>query len=129
MRDIAIRWLSLTGGIILSSYFLDGIHISGFMPAVLAAAVLGVFNVFFRPIILILTLPLNIISLGLLTFIINALMLLMVSRLIPGYTVDGLFTATIGALVISIISWLLNALISEHHSGDYVEFDYRHNRR
>ncbi len=128
MRDIAIRWLSLTGAVILTSYLLDGIHITGFLPAACAAAVLGMFNVFFRPVILILTLPLNVLTLGFLTFIINAIMLLLVSGLIPGFEVQGLFTATIGALVISLISWLLNALITEPRSGGFVEFNYRQNR-
>lgn len=129
MQNIAIRWLSLSGAIILTSYLLDGIHITGFGPAAVAAAVLGVFNVFFRPVILILTLPLNVLTLGLLTFVINAIMLLMVSGLVPGFQVEGLLTATIGALVISVISWLLNALIAEPYSGDYIEYNFRHHRR
>ena len=82
MRGIALRWLTLTGAILLASYLLDGIHVSGFMSAVGAAAILGILNAFFRPIALILTLPINILTLGLFTFVINAVMLKMASGVI-----------------------------------------------
>ena len=75
MPGILIRWLTTTAAIVATAYLLDGIQISGFFSAVFAAAMLGFLNAFFRPIALLLTLPINILSLGLFTFIINALML------------------------------------------------------
>ena len=84
MNGIIIRWLTLTGAIILTSYLLDGINVSGFLSALLAAAMLGILNAFFRPIALLLTLPLNILTLGFFTFIINALMLKLASGVISG---------------------------------------------
>ena len=108
-----IRWLTTTAAIVAPSYLLDGIRVSGFLPAVFAAAVLGMLNAFFRPIALLLTLPINILSLGFFTFIINALMLKMASGVIPGFGVYGFWTAIFGSLLISVISWLLNAFISE----------------
>ena len=113
MPGILIRWLTTTGAIVATSYLLDGIHVSGFFPAVFAAAMLGILNAFFRPIALLLTLPINILSLGLFTFIINALMLKLASGVIPGFDVYGFWTAIFGSLLISLISWLLNSFISE----------------
>jgi len=113
MPGILIRWLTTTAAIVATSYLLDGIRVSGFLPAVFAAAVLGILNAFFRPIALLLTLPINILSLGLFTFIINALMLKMASGIIPGFDVYGFWTAISGSLLISVISWLLNSFISE----------------
>ena len=113
MPGILIRWLATTGAIVATSYLLDGIHVSGFFSAVFAAAMLGILNAFFRPIALLLTLPINILSLGLFTFIINALMLKLASGVIPGFDVYGFWTAISGSLLISVISWLLNSFISE----------------
>jgi putative membrane protein len=110
---ILIRWIILTIAIIASPYILEGIHISGFFSAFFAAAALGILNALFRPILLILTLPINILTLGLFTFVINAMMLKMASGIIPGFEVHGFWTAVIGALIISVISWILNSFISD----------------
>ena len=113
MPGILIRWLTTTAAIVATSYLLDGIQVSGFFPAIFAAAMLGILNAFFRPIALLLTLPINILSLGLFTFIINALMLKMASGVIPGFEVYGFWTAIFGSFLISVISWLLSAFINE----------------
>lgn len=113
MPGILIRWLTTTAAIVATAYLLDGIQVSGFFSAVFAAAVLGVLNAVLRPIALLLTLPINILSLGLFTFIINALMLKMASGIIPGFDVYGFWTAIFGSLLITVISWLLNSFISE----------------
>ena len=113
MPGILIRWLTTTAAIVATAYLLDGIQVSGFLSAVFAAAILGILNAFFRPIALLITLPINILSLGLFTFLINALMLKMASGIIPGFGVYGFWTAIFGAFLISVISWLLNAFISE----------------
>ena len=111
MRGLILRWLTLTVAIVATSYLLEGIHISGFGAALAAAALLGILNAVFRPIAILLTLPINILSLGLFTFVINALMIKMVSAAIPGFDVVGFWTSVFGALVISIISWLMNSFI------------------
>jgi putative membrane protein len=129
MRGIALRWLTLTGAILLASYLISGIHVQSFMSAVGAAAILGILNAFFRPIALILTLPINILTLGLFTFVINAVMLLMASGVIGGFNVDGFWTALFGSLIISIISWALNTFISEKGRVDVIDLQKRgHNR-
>jgi putative membrane protein len=124
MQGLAIRWLTLTGAIIVTSYLIDGIQIEGFLSALFAAAVLGVLNAFLRPFALILTLPLNILSLGLFTFVINAVMLKMASGIIPGFDVHGFWSSVFGALLISIVSWFLNSFISE--GGKVETIDLKH---
>jgi len=121
MMGLLIRWLILTAAIILASYMLDGIEIKGFFSAFFAAAVLGILNALFRPILIVLTLPINILSLGLFTFLINALMLKMASSVIPGFEVHGFWTAIFGSLVISIVSWLLNSFISDRGRVERVQ--------
>jgi putative membrane protein len=121
MRGIGLRWLTLTCAILFASYMLDGIHVSGFFSALGAAAILGILNAFFRPVALILTLPINILTLGLFTFVINAVMLKMASGVIGGFEVHGFWPAVIGALMISLVSWAVNALISENGRVDVID--------
>ena len=118
---IFIRWLILTIAIIIASYLLDGIRVSGFLSAFFAAAILGILNAFFRPILIILTLPLNIMTLGLFTFVINAILLMMASGVISGFEVYGFWSAVSGSLLISIVSWVLNSFINEHGRWEYIE--------
>jgi putative membrane protein len=129
MRGIALRWLTLTGAILFASYMLDGIHVSGFMSALGAAAILGILNAFFRPIALILTLPINILSLGLFTFVINAVMLKMASGVIDGFDVRGFWPALFGALIISLVSWGLNIFINERGTVDIIDLRHRGGNR
>lgn len=119
---LLIRWLILTVAIIVASYLLEGVHISGFFSAFFAAAILGILNALFRPILIILTLPINILTLGLFTFIINALMLKMASGVIPGFEVHGFWTAVFGSLIISVVSWLLNSFISDRGRIERVDY-------
>ena len=125
MNGIFIRWLTLTGAIVLTAYVVDGIHVRSLSSAFLAAAMLGIFNAFFRPIVLLLTLPINILTLGLFTFVINALMLKMASGVISGFNVDGFGSAIIGSLLISVISWLVNSFVNDRGRVTYIRSDYR----
>jgi putative membrane protein len=129
MKGIVIRWLVLTLAIFMAAYMIDGIHVSGFPSAVLAAAVLGVLNAFFRPILLLLTLPLNILTLGLFTFAINAILLMMASGVIRGFDVDGFGAALLGALFISAVSWLLTSFISERGTVQYIDLKHKGGNR
>ncbi len=121
MRGIFIRWLILTVAIIIASYLLEGIRVSGFFSAFFAAAMLGILNAFFRPIIFILTLPINILTLGLFTFVINAIMLMMASGVISGFEVSGFWSAVFGSLLISIVSWILTSFINERGTVKYID--------
>jgi len=129
MHGITIRWLALTLAIIVTAYLVDGIQVSGFWSALFAAAVLGILNAFFRPIILILTLPINILTMGLFTFVINALLLKMASGVISGLHVEGFWPAVFGALLISLMSWLINSFISERGTVEYIDLKHRGGNR
>ncbi len=131
MVAIFIRWIILTLSIMIASYFLDGIYVRDFFSAFLAAAVLGVLNVLLRPILIILTLPITIVSLGLFMFVINAFLLAMVSGVISGFEVHGFWTAVFGALIISFVNWLLSSFIIQQgriQRVDYVDLKKKGDR-
>ena len=129
MYGIFLRWLILTFSIIATSYLIDGIQVSGFVSAFFAAAILGILNAFFRPILLILTLPVNILSLGFFTFVINAIVLMMVSGVISGFEVDGFWSAVFGSLLISLVSWFLTSFIGGRGTVQYIDLkNVGHNR-
>lgn len=113
MKGLFLRWLIQTVAILFAAYLLKGIDVSGFVPALVAAAFLGILNAFLRPLLLLLTLPLNVLSLGLFTFVINAFLLLIVSRVVEGFTVQGFWSALFASLFISIVSAVLSLLVRE----------------
>ena len=117
MARILIRWLILTAAILAAAYLVDGIVVTGFGAAFFAAAILGFLNVFFKPLLIILTLPVNILTLGLFTFVINAVLLKIASALISGFDVHGFWPAVLGAVIISIVNWLLSTLIADRGSS------------
>lgn len=106
-----IRWLTLTCAVIVSAYLLNGIHVSGFFPAFFAAAVLATLNTFLRPILFIITLPITLMTLGLFTLVINAVILKMAAAVIPGFDIAGFWPAVLAALVISGVDWLLTRVV------------------
>lgn len=119
MRGLVTRWLILTAAILAASYMIDGIRVSGFVAAFFAAALLGILNAFFRPVLIILTLPINLLTFGLFTFVINGLLLKMASGVIPGFSVYGFWAAVFGALVISLVNWLLTSFINDQGRVEY----------
>jgi putative membrane protein len=128
LRGLFLRWLLLTFAIIITSYMVGGIYVAGFFPAFFAAAVLGILNALFRPILLIITLPVNILTLGLFTFVINALLLKMVSGVVPGFYVHGFWSAVFGSIIISLVSWFLTSLVNEQGQISYIDLKRRGNR-
>lgn len=110
---IIIRWIISAFTIIIVSYIVPGIHVASFWSALLVALVLGLLNAVVRPIIILLTLPVTIITLGLFVFVINALLLLLVNAVIKGFTVDGFLPALLGAVVIWFIGWVVNTYVFE----------------
>jgi putative membrane protein len=128
MRGLLVRWLILTAAILFASYIVTGIQVSGFFSAFFAAAILGILNVFFRPMVLILTLPINILTLGLFTFVINALMLKLASGVIPGFYVHGFWAAIVGSLIISLANWFLSSVVSDqgrNGGGNFIDLQRR----
>lgn len=102
--NLLINWLISALVIIITSYILPGVHIDGFTTALVVAVVLGMINIFIKPILIILTLPINILSLGLFTFVINAVIIILVSKIVPGFKVDGFIWALLFSIILSIIN-------------------------
>jgi putative membrane protein len=116
MLVLLIRWLVITVAILLASAILPGIHVESLTTAIIAAAILGIINTFLRPVLLILTLPLTLLTLGIFAFVLNALMLLLVAYFVPGFEIDGFFWAFLGTLIISIVSWIANRFINKSNN-------------
>lgn len=103
-----LRWLLNALALLFVSYILPGFHVDSFWSALITALVLGLMNAIIRPIIILLTLPINILTLGLFTLVINGLMILLVSTIVRGFTVDSFGAAVLGSLLLWAISWLTN---------------------
>ena len=107
----------------VAAQLVPGIVVTGLTPLLLAALVLGLINAIVRPVLLILTLPLTLMTLGLFIFILNAFCLWLTSRIVPGFVVQSFAAALLGALVVSIVSWLLTAFVSD--AGRWRRMDHR----
>lgn len=107
MKNLLINMLAL----IILVQILPGITITSIWAGFWAALILGLVNVLIKPIFILFTLPLTLLSLGLFLFVVNGLMLLLVAALVPGFAVSGLFIAIVGALLLSIISWFIGAFL------------------
>ncbi len=110
MIDLLINWVLFALALLFVALIIPGITFSGFVPALLAAIVIGLVNIFIRPLLLILTLPINLLTLGLFTFVINALMFWLVSKLVPGFFVSGFLAALLGSILLSILSLFIHRM-------------------
>jgi len=97
--------------IIIAAWLLPGIHITSALSALLAGVILGFVNAIVRPVLFFLTLPLTLLTLGLFIFVLNAICFALTAWLVPGFSVDGFFSALVGALLVSVVSWILNGLV------------------
>ncbi len=104
MTTLVVKWLINALAIFLVGHFLPGIHVPDYTTALVVALVLGVINTVIRPIFLLVTLPINILTLGLFTFVLNGLMFWLVSLFIKTFVIDGFWWAVLGALIVSVIS-------------------------
>lgn len=107
---VILRWLILTLAILISAYLIPGVALGGFWTALWLALFLGIINVTLKPILILLTLPINILTLGLFTLVINALIILLATTVIKGFDVQSFWTALLFSIVLSIVSYLLNTL-------------------
>lgn len=107
----------------VAAQLVPGIVVTGLTPLLLAALVLGLINAIVRPVLLILTLPLTLVTLGLFIFVLNAFCLWLTSRIVPGLDVQTFGAALLGALVVSIVSWVLTAFVSD--AGRWRRMDSR----
>lgn len=106
MAKALIHILITAVSILLVARFVPGIGVDTFTTALLVAFVLAIINLLVRPILVVLTLPINIITLGLFTFILNGLLLWFAAYFVRGFTVSNLFAAVLGAFAVSVLSWL-----------------------
>ncbi len=110
MRLLAV-WLINAGALLALPWLLPSIHVASFATALGVALVLGLINTLVRPLLLLLTLPVTLLSLGLFIFVINGLMFLLAAWLLDGFVVDGLWAGVLGSTLYSVISWLLTRLL------------------
>ncbi|HLE40125.1 MAG TPA: phage holin family protein [Nitrospirota bacterium] len=111
MIGFLLRWSINLVALVAAGILINGIKIQSITAGLLAAGILGIVNAVIRPVVLLLTLPINILTLGLFTLVINAAMLKLVAGLVPGFAIETLGAALFGALLVSIISWILNLFV------------------
>jgi putative membrane protein len=111
MSGFWVRFLITACGLLFAAWLLDGIHFSGLLSLLLAALVLGVINAIVRPVILLLTLPITVVTLGLFLLVLNAAMLGLAALFVPGFVIYGFWTALFGAIIVSLIGVVANWFI------------------
>jgi len=111
--NLLIRWFFNAAALVFTAYLLDGIDIGGFGAALVASLVLGIINAVIRPVFLLFTLPLNFLTLGLFTFVVNGIMLKLTAVVVGGFEVRGILPAILGSVILSLVSWLLSSLVRE----------------
>ncbi len=105
-----LRWVGFALVIMFIAWVVPGISVANFLTAMLVAIVIALINVFIKPVLLLVTLPINIVTLGLFTLIINALLFMFAGFIAPGFEVENFLSAFIGALLLSILSVGLNSI-------------------
>ena len=104
--SIIIHWLIATLAIIVSSYILPGVHVNTFLAALTTALVLGLLNLILKPLLVLLTLPINILTLGLFTLVINAAIIMLATVIVPGFVVDNWGWAILFGIVLALVNML-----------------------
>ena len=113
MPRFIITWILTAASLLITAYLVPGIHLNGIAAAAIGAVVLGLMNAIVRPIMVLLTLPLTILTLGLFLFVVNALSFYLVPLFTPGFKIDSFGTALIGSIVLSLVSWVLNLFFGD----------------
>jgi putative membrane protein len=94
-----------------SAYILRGVHVEGWPTALVVAIVLGLINALLKPILILLTLPITLVTMGLFVFVINGLLILLVDKIVPGFQVDGFWWAVLYSLVLALVNAFLSSLV------------------
>lgn len=115
-------------GLWIASALIPGIHLEGALTLAFAALFLGVANAFVKPVAIFLTLPITIVTLGLFLLVINAGMLALVASLLPKFTIDGFFSALLGAMVVSAVSWVASLSIGPDGGVEVIRIEDRPRR-
>ncbi|MFT3932600.1 MAG: phage holin family protein [Chitinophagaceae bacterium] len=111
MKNFIVKILVIATAVVLSAYILPGVAVHKFTTALIVALVLSVLNYFVKPILIILTLPITIVTLGLFLFIINALIIVLAGKLVSGFRVDSIGWALLFSLVLSFFTFVLEVII------------------
>jgi putative membrane protein len=111
-----VRLVVNAAAVFLAANLVPGIAVSGFGAALIAGVILGFVNAVIKPILIVLTLPFTIVTLGLFIFVVNAVCLALVAWLVPGFSISGFWAALGGAIVISVVSWVLNTIVAEERA-------------
>jgi len=111
MAKLLLVWLINSVALLAVAYLMPSVQVSSFGAALVAALVLGLVNAVIRPILILLTLPATLLTLGLFIFVINGLLFWFVGSILQGFIVTGFWAGVVGAIVYSIVSWALSALI------------------
>lgn len=111
MIGFLLRWSINLLALVTAAVLIKGIRIQSIEMGILAAGILGIVNAVIRPIVLVFTLPINLLTLGLFTLVINAAMLKLVSVVVPGFVIESFAAAFLGALTVSVVSWTLNIFV------------------
>lgn len=109
MTAFLIRWLVTTIAVFAAEKLISGIHCNSAGALLGASLLLGIVNAFVRPILLLLSIPFIIVTMGLFILVVNALMLMLVAQIVPSFSVDGFWNAFFGSIVISLVSWILSS--------------------
>ena len=112
MLNLLVRWLLNAAALLLVAYLYPGVTVASFFAAMIAALVLGLVNALVRPILVLLTLPVTILTLGLFLFVINALLFWLVAEIVQGFQVTGFVGALVGSLLYSVITLVINWLVA-----------------
>jgi putative membrane protein len=112
MISLLLRWILSALALLAVAYIYPGVRVESFFAAAIAALALGLVNAVIRPILVLLTLPVTIVTLGLFLFVINALLFWLVAEIVKGFSVQGFFAALVGSLLYSLITLAVNWLVS-----------------
>jgi putative membrane protein len=111
MSQFLLTWIITALSLLITAYLIPGIIIKGFVVAAIAALVMGLINAIVKPILLIFTLPLTVLTLGLFLFVVNAISFSLVSYFTPGFTIITFWDALFGSIILSIVSSVLSQLL------------------
>jgi len=114
MMNVIIKWFIVALSLLLAEYLIPGISVASFYTALIVAVLLGIVNLILKPILVILTLPINIMTLGLFTLVINAALFWFLATIVKGFYVDGFIAAFLGALLVSVVSYFGNKLLLDN---------------
>jgi putative membrane protein len=112
MIKILIRILITAGALLLIANFVPGIMVAGFWTALIVALLWGIIGVTIKPVLSLLTLPINLITLGLFSFVVNALLFWLLAAFVPGFSISGFIPALEGSVILSLVSMVLHAALS-----------------